>query len=588
MTTDGAVLGWAMAGVLLIVSGLVLAVRHRTWESGLLMTAAGLLLAVVALVPAGGAAGVGAMAALGCAASVYPRPTWDLASALTLGAVVIGSPALWWRLGGGGGLDRSDMAWIAFALVTVTSAHVWWRLETTDPPTRSSLLWLSITAAATLFLVGVVTLAGAPPALAAPVHAGVGAIGVAAVLGTERRHPIDGRWLAARSAAWFFCLACLFAVATLVLTVVAWRSGSTPGIVATTLVAVLCGTVWSPLMSVVERVCDGVLFGFRPDALTAAQRVAVGIGDDPAAAVRAIQEGLVLPYAALALQGEDEIVVGDAPERRRVFPLEDHGQRIGELVVGIRPGDLGLSRDDERVLTLSLPLLVQTIGARSLATNLQRARAASAVAREEERRRLRRDLHDGLGPRLTGIAFTADAARLASSHEVAAPMLDRIRREAETALTEIRELVYGLRPPALDELGLVGAIRLRADSLPGVPVSVVAGDLPALPAVVEVAAYRIVIEALTNVTRHSGATRASVTLLAHDHQVTVTIADDGNAARGWSPGVGLTSMRERAGELGGSVAFGATPSGSVVTALLPLRTSPAHGRDEQEDAWNRW
>ena len=257
---------------------------------------------------------------------------------------------------------------------------------------------------------------------------------------------------------------------------------------------------------------DGVLFGFRPDALTAAQRVAVSIGDDPTAAIRAIQEGLVLPYAALALAGEDQIEVGTPTDHRRIFPIDFNNEHIGDLVVGIRPGDLGLSRDDERVLTLSLPMLVQTIKARSQAASLQRARVASASAREEERRRLRRDLHDGLGPRLTGIAFTADAARLAAANGATTPMLDRIRHEAELAINEIRELAYGLRPPALDELGLLGAVKVKTDAFHGLPIDIEASDLPALPAAVEVAAYRIVMEALTNVARHSGATRAKVEL----------------------------------------------------------------------------
>lgn len=588
MTMDVAVLGWAVAGVVLAASGVGLCVRSGVYASGLLFASSGVLLVVVGFTPADVAVfvGVAAMAGLGLAIATYPQLSWDLARTLTLAVVPLGVPLLAWQLAGVGGLHQGDVGWIAFALVSVGAGHLWWRLETADTQTRSSLLWVSSTTGVTVFLIGVVALAGAPAGLAAVVNAGLGLVGIAAVLGAEREHPLDGRWLASRAAAWFFSLACAFATATLLFTLVAWRSGSPPGIVAMALAVVLCGTLWNPLMALVQRVSDGVLFGFRPDALTAAQRVVVGIGDDPAAAIQAIQEGLVLPYAALTLAGENEIEVGDPPNRRRVFPIDAHGDHIGELVVGIRPGDLGLSRDDERVLTLSLPLLVQTIKARSLATSLQRARAASAAVREEERRRLRGDLHDGLGPRLTGIAFTADAARLAAATpEATAPMLDRIRQEAETALHEIRELVYGLRPPALDELGLVGAIRLKTDALQGLPTTLEACALPALPAVVEVAAYRIVMEALTNVVRHSGATRGSVTVQAHDDHLTVTVADNGHAEREWIPGIGLTSMRERAEELGGSLTHSATPTGSQVTARLPLRTSSTSAPSEHDGEW---
>jgi two-component system, NarL family, sensor kinase len=154
-------------------------------------------------------------------------------------------------------------------------------------------------------------------------------------------------------------------------------------------------------------------------------------------------------------------------------------------------------------------------------------------------------------------------------------MLDRIRHEAETAINEIRELTYGLRPPALDELGLLGAIRVKTDALDGLPIDIEASDLPPLPAAVEVAAYRIVMEALTNVARHSGATRAKVALHMGDHSFTIDISDNGNGGGEWVPGIGLTSMRERAGELGGTVTFRGTPTSSTVTAKLPLGTSDA-------------
>jgi two-component system NarL family sensor kinase len=171
---------------------------------------------------------------------------------------------------------------------------------------------------------------------------------------------------------------------------------------------------------------------------------------------------------------------------------------------------------------------------------------------------------------LTGIAFTADAARLAAGDDATIPMLDRIRSEVERAIQEIRELAHGLRPPALDELGLVGAIRVQAETLSGLEVEVDCGDLPALPAAVEVAAYRIVMEALTNVARHSGASRATVSLGIEGEHLTVVIEDDGHGEGDWVPGVGLTSMKERAAELGGAVAHDATESGTTVTARLPL------------------
>ena len=574
MTSDSFDVGWAIAGVLFVTSGVALCARAKAYPSGGLFACGGALLIATTFLEVDAIyAGIAAMAALTAAIATYPRLTWDLATALTLAGGLLGTPVLAWQLERADGLSVEDLAWIGFALVAIGASHLWWRLETTAAETRSALLWVLSTSGASLFLIGIVALAGSPAGLAPVVHAGLGLIGVAAVLGTARHGTLDGRWLASRAAAWFFSIGCVFATATLIFTLIDKHSGSAPGIVSLAVTTVLCGILWNPLLRVIQRVSDCVLFGFRPDALTAAQRVAVSIGDDPTAAVRAIQEGLVLPYVALELAGEDRIEVGTPTDHQRIFSIDFDHEHIGDLVVGIRPGDLGLSRDDERVLTLSLPMLVQTIKARSQAATLQRARVASASVREEERRRLRRDLHDGLGPRLTGIAFTADAARLAGATGSTTPMLDRIRREAEVAISEIRELVYALRPPALDELGLVGAIKVKADAFQGLPIDLETTDLPALPAAGEVAAYRITMQALTNVARHSGATRAKVALAVSDEILTLEISDNGNAAGRWVPGTGLTSMKERASELGGTLTYRSTPSGSTVTAKLPLGTT---------------
>ncbi len=131
-----------------------------------------------------------------------------------------------------------------------------------------------------------------------------------------------------------------------------------------------------------------------------------------------------------------------------------------QLEVGLRAGDLSLSAGDEHVLRLVGPLLAQTLRANRLAADLQVSREATVTALEEERRRLRRDLHDGLGPRLSGIAFTSDAARnsLRSDPDATDELLATLRAETGSAIDEIRRLVYAMRPPALDELGLVPAL----------------------------------------------------------------------------------------------------------------------------------
>ena len=224
-------------------------------------------------------------------------------------------------------------------------------------------------------------------------------------------------------------------------------------------------------------------------------------------------------------------------------------------------------------------MLAQSLRASALAADLQQSRQQTIAAREEERRRLRRDLHDGLGPRLTGIAFTADAARnLAGSDpaSTAAAARDRSALETTAAIESIRELVYAMRPPALDELGLAGAVIQAAATIrgrsggPRCARRCAADGVEQLPAAVEVAAYRIAVEALTNVARHTDCREASVELSLRGPNLVVEVADRAAGDGSWRAGVGLSSMRERAEELGGSLIADSTTAGGRVRAELPL------------------
>lgn len=210
---------------------------------------------------------------------------------------------------------------------------------------------------------------------------------------------------------------------------------------------------------------------------------------------------------------------------------------------------------------------------------LQLSRERLVAAREEERLRLGRDLHDGLGPLLTGVALAADAAanlQLAAPDQ-AATLLRGVRTETRTAIAEVRRAVDDLRPPALDELGLTAALEIRAaqtvrraDGQP-LQVTVEAVTLGQLPAAIEVAAYRIATEALNNVVRHSTATSVMLHLRLDDDLIVEILGDGALATHGaWRPGVGITGMRERAAELGGSCDIGPASHGGAVRARLPL------------------
>jgi signal transduction histidine kinase len=262
------------------------------------------------------------------------------------------------------------------------------------------------------------------------------------------------------------------------------------------------------------------------------------------------------------------------------IPLELHGEQVGTLSVAPRPGRGagGLGEADLRVLTTLAGPLASAAYALRLSGDLEASRRALLDAREEERRRLRRDLHDGLGPQLAGVVMGVDAVRSTlqrGDHARAADLAETIAGQARTAVDDVRRLVSGLRPPVLDDLGLLGALRSSGPAaVEGGPRVTITADgcLSDLPAAVEVAAYRISQEALTNAVRHADATAVEVLLRADPAAVTVRVSDDG---RGFSArarrGVGVASMRERAEELGGwcTVSGGADGRGTTVFAHLP-------------------
>jgi signal transduction histidine kinase len=326
---------------------------------------------------------------------------------------------------------------------------------------------------------------------------------------------------------------------------------------------------------------DQMLFGDRPDPWEAASTAVSAIGDDPHAALGAIREAMALPY--LAIEGRDGVLVesgSPGPHVRRLQLESSHGTQ-SELVVGLRPGDLRLPDGDARALALVAPLVVALVHAEELARRLQSSRRETVEMVADERLRLRRELHDGLGPLLTGIAFATDAARntLHSDPDQADATLAQARGDVADAIALIRSVVYGMRPPALDEVGLVSALQQqaltlrRADGSPLPTDFTVEGSLSPLPAAVEVATYRIVVEGLTNVARHVPHATAAVRLGLTGDALTLEVRDNGTAVGEWQAGVGLASMRERAAELGGTVSWGPDETGGLICAVLPLGTA---------------
>ncbi|MEU7833795.1 histidine kinase [Nonomuraea sp. NPDC049129] len=350
------------------------------------------------------------------------------------------------------------------------------------------------------------------------------------------------------------------------------------GLGSSAAVTVLIAVGFNPVRVRLQRIVDRIVYGDRADPVRAVSRVGARLDTGLPGVLEAVREALRLPFAALRTDDTEVAACGAPPELLHTIPLTYGGVRVGEVVIGLRAGEKRLGGPDRAVLELLAAPLSVAVHAVALSEQLQRSREALVVAREEERRRLRRDLHDGLGPVLTGVTFKADAAGnlLATDPGSARALLTELRTETAQAIDDIRRLVYDLRPPALDDLGLAGAIRQRAAQLerPGLTVLVEAVGLPALPAAVEAAAYRIAVEALTNAVRHSSAGRVRIRIHADGqpaaHHLHVEVADDGGGSGAWRPGVGMRSMRERAAELGGTCIAGPEPTGGRVTATLPL------------------
>ncbi len=299
------------------------------------------------------------------------------------------------------------------------------------------------------------------------------------------------------------------------------------------------------------------------------------------AGARSVAEAFRAPYVAVEVDraGGDRVVAehGVRPGATQVLPITYRGEEVGRLVLPRGGARAALSARDERLLADVVRQAAVAARTAHLAAELQRGREQIVAAREEERRRLRRDLHDGLGPSLGGVALRIDTARnLAARRPAEADkLLKQARDDVGTALADVRRLVHDLRPPALDDVGLLGAVRQQAERLraPGLTVHVEGGDgLDALPAAVEVAAYRIASEALTNVARHAGAQTCRVRLVVTGGDLVVEIADDGaGIPPGTASGVGLVSLRERAAELGGECRIECPDGrGTVVRARLPL------------------
>lgn len=371
--------------------------------------------------------------------------------------------------------------------------------------------------------------------------------------------------------------------------------------VATALVAVL----FQPLRERLQRAVNRLRYGERDDPYTVlsrlGQRLEMTLAPEAVlpTIVETVAQTLKLPCVAIALKEGDGLKIVAAypptatpvlhkegcPAKRNspggeVLPLAYQGETIGQLIFAPRAPGEPFNPPEQRLLQDITHQAGVAAHAVLLTAALQRSRERLVTTREEERRRLRRNLHDGLGPQLASQTLTLSAARtlLRNDPEAADALLVEAIHHAQSTITEIRRLVYDLRPPALDDLGLVAALRAQATQYEpgGTRLTVVAPERPGpLPAAVEVACYRIAQEALTNVIRHAHARTAEIRLSltsAKPPCLELEIIDDGIGLEvDHRLGVGLTSMHERAEELGGTcIIERRRGDGTRVYVRLPL------------------
>jgi signal transduction histidine kinase len=381
----------------------------------------------------------------------------------------------------------------------------------------------------------------------------------------------------------------------------------------------LVAVLFQPLRARLQRGVNHLLYGERdePYAVLArlGQRMEATLAPDAVlpTLVETVATALRLPYAAVMLKQADAFVTaaeyrdkeigrqGDkatggpdaslswSPGLLVSLSLNYQGEVVGKLLLAPRAPGASFSPADRRLLAVlaqqagvAAHAVRLTYDLQNVSADLQHARERLIAAREEERRRIRRDLHDGVGPVLSSLVQRLDLARSLLEHDpdAAGALIDSLKREVRATLADIRRLVYALRPPALDEFGLLAAIREQAahyQQPDGLRVGVAApAPLPALPAAVEVAAYRIALEALTNVARHARARQCEIMLTlagtAERQALCLEVLDDGvglpEASR---EGIGMVSIRERAAELGGTCTIERRAQGGTrICAWLPL------------------
>lgn len=356
-------------------------------------------------------------------------------------------------------------------------------------------------------------------------------------------------------------------------------AGSTAGTVAVAAAALIAASGRGAVQSAVDR----MLFGHRKDPYAVVAKVSrhIAPASEPAEAlqclVEALRPALRLPYVCFDGSGIHTSSGTPVPDAGwRTIPCLALGQQVGELHIGRhRPGEAWTPQQQGAVREVADRAGTLAYAA-SLVGDITRSRALILSIREEERRRIRADLHDGVAPALAGTAHQLDGLARRLHDPELAQLINILRDRLRTVVKDLRTVVQGLRPAVLDQLGLPKALR---ELLAGYDTPVCHAEVdPAcaeLPAAVEVAAYAIAAEAIGNAIRHSAAARIELTAAVRDGQLVLTVRDNGRGIpKRHRTGLGLRSMRERATETGGRLEVLTDRDGTLIRARLPVEATP--------------
>lgn len=445
------------------------------------------------------------------------------------------------------------------------------RLKRAVAPLRQQLAWMACVTA--VFLAALVS-------FETPVAGGVAFfVPVAVAVGVLRHRMLGIEAVLRRGLVYGVLTAAVFAGYLLATAVAgsALHRRPLPGVLAAALVAVAL----TPMRDRLQKAADRLVYGARRDPLRAVtdlgeQAASKGVPDLLPAALQAVARALRAPGAVVtSLGGHVLVALGPAFVTGRSVPLRVAGEDVATLTVAARGPDERYGVDDIQLLATLAAQLAVIVRAVELTDALEKERDHILEATRTERDRIRRDLHDGLGPALSGIGLGLEALGDALDRQDTAAQrafLTRMRTEVSGTVAEIRRIIDAMRPGALDGPDLVEALRRHARTVAFVvPVKITVDELPPLPPDMETAVYRIVTEAVTNVVRHAEARHIWVTVRVAGQSLKVTVVDDGRGADGAAAGVGLASMRRRAEALGGTFRItSAACEGTTVAATLPL------------------